>query len=59
MPAVFDFLNGVSLRHEIEVSCEHTPLPPLVSHPSNERSYPKQFEENNERRLLSQNGAET
>lgn len=33
--------------------------PLLVSHPSNDRSYPKQFEANNERRLLSQSGAET
>lgn len=33
--------------------------PILVSHPSNDRSYLKQFEENNERRLLAQSGAET
>lgn len=48
MPAVFDFLNGVSLRHEIEVSCEHVLLPlenRLISHSSNDHSYPKQFEE--------------
>lgn len=47
MPAVFDFLNGVSLRHEIEVSCGHVLLPlenSLISHSSNDHSYPKQFE---------------
>lgn len=47
MPAVFDFLNGVSLRHEIEVSCEHVLLPlenRLISHSPNDHSYPKQFE---------------
>ena len=47
MPAVFDFLNGVSLRHEIEVSCGHVRLPlenRLISHSSNDHSYPKQFE---------------
>lgn len=48
MPAVFDFLNGVSLRHEIEVSCGHVLLPlenRLISHSSNDHSYPKQFEQ--------------
>lgn len=48
MPAVFDFLNGVSLRHEIEVSCEHVLLPleaRLIPHSSNDHSYPKQFEQ--------------
>lgn len=47
MPAVFDFLNGVSLRHEIEVSCEHVLLPPptpTLFHSSNDHSYSKQFE---------------
>jgi len=42
MPAVFDFLNGVSLRHEIEVSCVHALLPlenSLISHSSNYHSY--------------------
>lgn len=27
MPAVLDFLNGVSLRHEMEASCRHVLLP--------------------------------
>lgn len=47
MPAVFDFLSGVSLRHEIEVSCGHVLLSlenSLISHSCNNHSYPKQFE---------------
>lgn len=47
MLAVFDFLSGVLLGHEIEVSCGHVLLPlemSLISHSSNDHSYPKQFE---------------
>lgn len=47
MPAVFDFLNGASLRHEIEVSCVNVLLPlenSLISHSSNYHSYSEQFE---------------
>ena len=47
IPAVFDFLNGVSLRHEIEVSRGHVLLPlenSLIPQSSNDHSYLKQFE---------------
>lgn len=44
--AMFDFLNGVSLRHEIEMSRRHVLLPlenSAASHSPNDHSHPKQF----------------